>query len=74
MCSSDLVRTESLGPGEILEERNAAAKAWEAHAARRARRRTLRRYLSPRYAAAAVRSPRKALRKLRQLGFLKRPR
>ncbi len=69
-----VVRTESLGPEEILEERNAAAKTWEAHAARRARRRALRRYLTPRYAAAAVRSPRKALRKLRELGVLKRPR
>ena len=63
-----VVRTESLGPEEILAGRNAAAAAWEAHVARRARRRKLRGYLRPRYAAAALRSPGKALRKLRELG------
>lgn len=66
-----VVRTESLGPEEILEGRNAAVKAWETHVARRVRRRRLRGYLRPRYAAAAIRSPGRAIRKLRELGIPK---
>lgn len=69
-----VVKTESLGPEEILEERNAAARAWEEHVRRRMRRRKLSGYLRPRYAAAALRSPGKALRKLVELGVLKHPR
>ncbi len=62
-----VVATEALDPEEILEERNAGVGRWEAHVARRTRRRAIRAYLRPRHAAAAARSPGKALRKLREL-------
>lgn len=69
-----VVATETLGPEDILAERNAAVRAWDAHVARRNRRRRLLGYLRPRYAAAAIRSPGRALRKLRELGLLHGPR